>query len=277
MARTCLLLATLVVSARSFASQNISDAFWACDPNTNANIFFPNGSLTADCGKEVLQGEASVMPTIKYFNETAPEMLNYTILVIDRDAPNRVVGAPRRHACIVNVPQLVLQDGLTPALVLSTPGINPIVSYGGPRPGAGSSCHRYYVFLFAQEAESSPTLDPVAVPAAAWDFVAWSEANNLTFVNATSYWQTQAESARVGACGAPSPAPAPTPAAQGATAASQLEVGLGVGLGLGGLALVVGAAAWVRHSRRARGAKGQGKWEAGAAEVVVVEKPLALK
>ena len=145
-------------SPSNFNSRNVSDAIWACSDLTtstgirsssgsiSANLFFPNGSIWPVCGTEVLQGQASVMPTIYFFNETAPTSQLFTVIAVDRDAPNRITGAPRRHGIFVSIPQAVMEQGLSPDNLFTVGGgIRVIANYSGPRPGAGSGCHRYYV------------------------------------------------------------------------------------------------------------------------------------
>jgi phosphatidylethanolamine-binding protein (PEBP) family uncharacterized protein len=265
-----------------FRSSNISDAVWACGPNLpRTTAFFANTSREAGCGNEILQGAAAAMPTITFADAAAPPGQLYTVLAIDRDAPNRAAGAPRRHGIFVSVPASALAAGLTPAsLGAAGTGLRVISNYTGPRPPAGSGCHRYYIFIFAQAAGPEPSFDPTPENAGAWNFLAWADAAGLVNTNATTYWQTQAEAARAGFCGAPSPAPAP---ADDAASASPLILPVGIAIGSAVFLTAAAALAWRLCARHAESARppppkweaAQGTWAAPRAAPVAVPNPIA--
>jgi phosphatidylethanolamine-binding protein (PEBP) family uncharacterized protein len=221
----------------AFDSRDIAPAEWICGASLTAT--FSDGTLAA-CGAEVLQNVSSRMPTVSFAGAaTAPAGTLYTLLVVDRDAPNASVPirAPLLHMALASIPAAALSAGLGPALA---DGVVPLFAYSGPGPSAGSGCHRYYFQLYVQDATQAAPFLPANMSRFAWDFVSWATSSNLTKVpSATTHWRTQNLNARVEPCEA-----APAAAAGGSSLA------LPVGLGLAAAAVAAAAAAIIAARRR---------------------------
>ena len=211
-------------TASAFDSRNVSAEQWLCSEETALSVSFDasGGPDTVGCGAEVLWLASQTQPAFAYSAANAQSL--YTLLVLDRDAPN--AGAPIRspliHMALADVDGAELAAG-------RFSNVRAMCPYAGPRPPAGSLCHRYYVQLYEQAAGVSPELNVTAVGRFSFDFVIWSAENSLTRIpDALAYFQTQNDTARTGPCGvAPgSPSAAPSPTRSAAPAPATLAAAL---------------------------------------------------
>jgi len=232
-ALTASLLAALPFRALAFDSRNVSAAQWACSPATAMAVSFaasggPPGAV--GCGAEVLWAPSQAQPTFGYAAADASGL--YTLLLLDRDAPNAAepVRSPLIHMALADVP-----GGQLGAAAVTT--WRSLFPFSGPRPPAGTLCHRYYFQLYEQSPAVAPQLNVTAVGRFSFNFPAWADANNLTRVpGALTYFQTQNDTFRVGPCAAePSPAPqsgaAPALPATGAALALALAAAAALATG----------------------------------------------
>lgn len=228
-----LLFAVLVSRAFAWDSRDVNASEWVCSDALLSVVF---GSQATSCATEVLQDIAQVQPIVTYFNSSADPSSLYTLIIVDRDAPNSSVPvrSPLRHYAAGNIPASVLATGAGAAVVAW-------FNYSGPQPPVGSLCHRYYVQLYVQTPGVTPTLaDPFS--RYTWDFPAWATNNSLSKV-AVSYWRTQNLGVRTGPCdGTPSESPAGSPV---------LSLGAIIGIAVGGVCVLV-AASWVAWMARSR-------------------------
>jgi len=99
--------------------------------------------------------------------------------------------------------------------------------YSGPRPPAGSLCHRYYLELYEQS-DTIVELNVSAVGRFSFDFPTWAALNGLTrMADATTFFQTQNDTFRTDACaGQPAQSGAPAGAAFGGASLAVLVVAL---------------------------------------------------
>ena len=250
-----LLLSTTAVSGQPWPwdSRNVSWSSYPCNPTLGINF---GGGVVPSCGSEVDQVVSATRPTFGYRPAVAGAL--YTVLVVDRDATSASapLNSPLLHYAVVNVTGAALEIGFS----ADTP-FGVLFSYSGPRPPAGTLCHRYYAFLMLQGPGSAGAY-VTAVPTNSttrfrFDFVAWAAQWNMSFVS-MNYWSTQNNTTRVGGCVA-----APTPAPTG----SGGDGGLWRGVGLG-CALVVAACVGVgwRTFRKAPTAT----WQKGGGVTAVV-------
>ena len=210
-----LLLALLAPAARAFDARDIPSPFWACSApgGGEASVFlvFSNVATAVACGSEVLYADAQLAPAMSYAD--ADPALRYTLLVLDRDAPNASVPlrSPLIHMALADVrgADLAPPSSVTPV----TAELTVLFNYSGPQPPANSGCHRYYIFLFEQTPGVSPTLNVTQRGRYTFDFPSWATSNSLTFLNVTNFFSTQNAATRTGGCGA-------APAQNGAPAAA---------------------------------------------------------
>lgn len=197
------LLAISLSPALGFDSRNISDAQWACSPTTAMSVSFAasGGPAAVACGTEVLWAPSQTQPAFAYAFANASAL--YTLLVLDRDAPNAAepIRSPLIHMVYADVPGVQLAAGAVTTSTMLFP-------YSGPRPPAGTFCHRYYVQLYAQADGVSPQLNVDVVGRFTFDFPTWAGQWNLSRVDsAVNFFQTQNDTFRVGPCAGPSPGP----------------------------------------------------------------------
>lgn len=238
---------TLLALAAAFDSRDVAPAEWVCGGGA-LTATFPGGAV-ADCVSEVLRPAALTMPTIVFAAAAAPT--TYTLLVVDRDAPNASVPirGPLRHAAFARVSARLLREGLDWRALNSGNNDSAIAlfNYSGPGPGPGSGCHRYYIMLYEEPAGLPPPFiyDPSRY---AFDFPTFAANFSLMKVpSATTFFRTQNFEARTGPCDA-----APAAAAAG----SSLALGLGLGLGLGVPAAALLARALLQRARNKPGVIG---------------------
>jgi phosphatidylethanolamine-binding protein (PEBP) family uncharacterized protein len=200
--------------AAAFDSRNISAEQWDCSSATAlAATFAASGGPTGavGCGTEVLWLASQTMPALR-FSPVDP-LDFFTVLMLDRDAPNAAapIRSPLIHMAIADVSGAELSAGR----VTNASG-RALFAYSGPRPPAGSLCHRYYFQLYLQS-ETTVTLNVSLVGRYSFDFPTWATQNGLTRIaGAVSYFQTQNDTFRTGACaGQPADSGAPTGAALG--------------------------------------------------------------
>lgn len=209
-------LAFLASSAAAFDSRNISSEQWDCSSATALSATFaasggPTGAV--GCGTEVLWLASQTMPALRYAPAAEQPLELYTVLMLDRDAPNAAapIRSPLIHMALADVSGAELSAGR----VTNASG-RALFAYSGPRPPAGSLCHRYYLQLYLQS-ETPVTLNVSLVGRFSFDFPTWATQNGLTRIaDAVSYFQTQNDTFRTGACaGQPADSGAPTGAALG--------------------------------------------------------------
>ena len=210
--------AAALALASAFDSRNVSAEQWACAPSTALSVSFAASGGPPDavgCGAEVLWLASQTQPALGYGGADA--LAAYTLLVLDRDAPNAAapIRSPLIHMALADVNGAELASGR----VTNASG-RAMFPYSGPRPPAGSLCHRYYVFLYLQNPSVSPALNVSAVGRYAFDFPTWAAQNSLTRIDAVAYFQTQNDTFRTGPCGSPAQSAAPAPATLGAAFAA---------------------------------------------------------
>ena len=195
--------------ASAFDSRNVSAEQWACSAATALSASFAASGGPPDavgCGAEVLWLASQTMPVFAY--SAADALSLYTLLLLDRDAPNAAapIRSPLIHMALADVNGAELAAG-------RVANARAMFAYSGPRPPAGSLCHRYYLQLYSQALGVSPSLNVTAVGRYAFDFETWAALNNLTRVpGAVSFFQTQNDTFRTGPCDAPEQSAAPAPA-----------------------------------------------------------------
>ena len=217
----------LLTSCSSFDSRDIKPSEWVC--GTTLSATFTDGTI-ADCNSEVLRPIALTMPTIFFFNSSAAPSTTYTLLIIDRDAPNATVPlrGPLRHAAFSHLSQRILRSGINWSTLNNSSNDSAIAlfNYSGPGPSVGSGCHRYYIMLYSEAIDTPlPFLyDPSRY---SMNFPLFASNFSLTKIaSATTYWRTQNFEERIGPCETtPSSTPPPTN--------TKLGLGLGLGFGLG--------------------------------------------
>ena len=220
------LTTSLLVS--SFDSRDISLSEWECG-NKSISATFTDGTI-ADCNSEVLRPVALTMPTIIFYDSVAVPSTTYTLLIIDRDAPNATVPlrGPLRHAAFSHLSQRILRSGINWATLSNYNNNNndsavALFNYSGPGPSAGSGCHRYYIMLYSEAIDAPlPFLyDPSRY---AMNFPLFASNFSLTKISsATTYWRTQNFEGRIGPCDTPS----------STLPSTNTNLGLGLGLGFG--------------------------------------------
>jgi phosphatidylethanolamine-binding protein (PEBP) family uncharacterized protein len=218
-------------------SQNVpvDPSEWEC--GTTLGVQFADGAKPS-CGLEVSQTTAKTMPTITFADSALPADALFTLLLVDRDAPNASypIRSPLRHMAISSVPASSLAAGLNWGFFVAS-NLTVLLNYSAPTPPAGSLCHRYYFQLYQQLPGMVPSLGNST--RFSWDFPSWAMANGLKKIpSATTYFNTQNEAARVGPC---YPAPA-------MTVSSGAELAIGLGCGLGGAAIFLAAFLYYRKT-----------------------------
>jgi phosphatidylethanolamine-binding protein (PEBP) family uncharacterized protein len=201
-----LLVAALLAppAARAFDSRNVSAEQFACDAAGALTASFAASGGPPDavgCGAEVLWLASQTMPLIGYGAADAQAL--YTLLLLDRDAPNAVapIRSPLIHMAIADIPGADLAGNR-----VSNASGRALFPYSGPRPPAGSLCHRYYFELYSQNPAVPVELNVSAIGRYAFDFPTWADASSLTRVAAAvSFFQTQNDTFRTGPCGAAPP------------------------------------------------------------------------
>lgn len=187
-------------------SRNVSAAEWVCSVAGALTVQFSSGSVV--CGTEVLIADTAVQPTIAL--PSADSAALYTVLVVDRDAssPWLPANSPLRHMALSSVPGTLLAAGISSAAAAGAP----LFPYSGPRPPAGSACHRYYVQVYEQTPGIVPSIANIS-NRLTWNFPEWARNESLTKV-AVNVWRTQNAASRTGPCDAfsmsPTPSPSPT-------------------------------------------------------------------
>lgn len=198
-------VALLLAAAHPAATRGqpvIPPSAWDCDGSLQ--VTFAAAPLPAvSCGSEVLQNATSAPFTTVapvFTLATAAAASTYTLLVVDRDAPNATAPSrsPLLHFATSRVAGAALRSGYTGAASTAM-----WFNYSGPQPPVGSGCHRYYAFALVEPAGGGLPTSPFTATANAtryqFDFVAWEATNSLT-VASSNYWRTQSLAARVGPC-----------------------------------------------------------------------------
>ena len=224
------LLILSVCATSSFDSRDIPSSEWECASAGTLTVAFNGGPSAHGCETpEVLRPSTVAMPTLTYFDSTKPAATSYTVIIIDRDAPNATepIRSPLRHMMVAGLSQAQLQSGV--AWSNLSPGNNgssvALFNYSGPNPPAGSGCHRYYVMLYEQASGVSPDI-PLNESASrfSWDFPNWARSQSLSKIeSATTYWRTQNWDFYAGPCDMP-PAAVPSTFSAGAAAAITVSV-----------------------------------------------------
>ena len=205
-----LALAAASVSAQQpppWDSRNVSAAEWVCSVAGALTVQFSSGPVV--CGTEVLIADTATQPTIALPSANSAAL--YTVLVVDRDAssPWLPVNSPLRHMALSSVPGALLAAGISSAAAAGAP----LFPYSGPRPPAGSACHRYYVQVYEQTPGVIPSIANIS-NRLTWNFPEWARNESLTKV-AVNVWRTQNAASRTGPCNAfsmsPTPSPSPSP------------------------------------------------------------------
>lgn len=238
--------AILLPLASAFDSRNVSATEWQCTGSLAVSFAAAPG-LSVSCGTEVLQNVTTgpgIAPTFTLAD--AKPFALYTVLVVDRDAPNagEPSRSPLRHMAAGDVAGSALVAGWSGGASSSL-----WLNYTGPQPPNGTACHRYYAIVYEQAAGVRPSLSPAAAAYRFnWDFPGWAaNATNGPLVKvAVNVWRTQNLAARTGGCDAPAP---PSTGMSQAFSDGVLAAILGTG---GALALLIGAAA-LRTATSGRG------------------------
>ena len=209
-----------------YDSRNVSNSEWLCFSGFFASVYIDfTDDVQLDCGTEVLQNLTQIMPTISVKPSALDANRLYTVLIVDRDAPNAngPIRSPLIHMALGNLTSTVLATGinsgnLPPETIVWFP-------YSGPQPPAGSYCHRYFVQVYEQALNIVPTLNVTAIGRYQFDFPKWAASFNLTKVG-LNYWNTQNEAVRVGNCDY-------RPSASKDNTALSIGLGVGIPAGLG--------------------------------------------
>ena len=166
-------------------SRNVSSAEWECG-TTNTTVRLRFGTQDAACGDEVALAASAAMPLVSLPGATLSGS-NYTIIIVDRDASSASspTRSPLRHMALAGVPRDALAAGAVAGAALE-----PLFPYSGPRPPAGSGCHRYYAIVY-QQTDGAPVQPFNVSNRFTWDFPVWANASSLTRVGAT-FWRTGA-------------------------------------------------------------------------------------
>ena len=273
-------LLVLVAAARlslaqfPFDSRNISESAWACNASAaSVTLQFAGPPIARICGAEVPQPATAALPTLTLSGYAPPAgNATVTVLIVDRDAPSAAqpIRSPLRHMALSRVPAALLLAGVNESSLAAAPGVVAFFSYSGPQPPNATGCHRYYVYVYAEDAALPPPQLNISAGGGRynWNFLEWAASQNLTTL-AVGMWRTQNFAAKVGPCDAaptPTPAPtlAPTPAPDSGSASSPLALGLGLGIPLGLAAL---ASLWLARAPLRR-ACGCGNGGSGVGEIV---------
>ena len=241
----------------SWDSRNVSSAAWVCSADDGALLALTldfsasGGAEVSACGAEVLQPASQTMPAIRVSAPASLAASNYTILMVDRDAPSASgpIRSPLRHMALTGVPRAALQAGVSSAAVAAAA----YTPYAGPQPPPGSGCHRYYVQVFAEREGVAPQAIGGNTSRFLWNFTQYAANSSLALLGGT-HFRTQSSGSRVGDCdGNPLPQPAGAALGGGALAAA-------IAVPLLGVAAACGLLAWWWRGRRA-----QREDEAGAA------------
>jgi phosphatidylethanolamine-binding protein (PEBP) family uncharacterized protein len=227
-----LLLSALLLAAECWDSRDIPESEWAC--TSSPSVVFAGAPLPAiSCGTEILQPIAQKQPTVTFPVAPADASTRFTVIIVDRDAPNSSVPlrSPIRHFAAVDISSTDLASGF------AGPGAQ---SFAGPQPPVSAllPCHRYYTMVYAQLPGVVPETASFGSGRYLWDFRTWATANNLTKLG-VNYWTTQNYTFRAGPCAPP------------AAPSSVLTTGELAAIIVGGI-VVFGAVAWggLRYSRR---------------------------
>ena len=243
----------------SWDSRNVSSAAWVCSADSGAlmaltlDFSASGGAVVSTCGAEVLQPASQTMPAITVSDPASLPASNYTILMVDRDAPSASgpIRSPLRHMALTGVPRAALQAGVSSAAVAAAA----YTPYAGPQPPPGSGCHRYYVQVYAEQEGTAPQAIGGNTSRFLWNFTQYASNSSLVLVGGT-HFRTQSSGSRVGDCeGNPLPLPAGGPAALGGGA-----LAAAIAAPLLAVAVAGGLLAWWWRGRRA-----QREEEAGAA------------
>lgn len=174
----------------SFDSRNISASEWVCSTGTssaaaNSTILLRFGTQDVRCGDEVALPNSASMPTISLPGTTLTGV-NFTIIVVDRDATSAAAPtrSPLRHMTLEGVPRAALERGVAHA----EDALAPVFPFSGPRPPAGTGCHRYYAMIY-QQTDGAPVQPFNVSNRFTWDFPSWAAESSLTKVGVT-YWRT---------------------------------------------------------------------------------------
>jgi hypothetical protein len=246
----------------SFDSRNISASEWLCSTGTsaagaNSTILLRFGAQDVRCGDEVALSTSASMPTIS-IPGTALTGTNYTIIVVDRDATSAVAPtrSPLRHMTLEGVPRAALERGVARA----DDALAPVFPYSGPRPPAGTGCHRYYAMIY-QQTDGVPVQPFNVSNRYTWDFPTWAGESSLTKVGVT-FWRT----------GNAFPCDGSSPAAAGGAASTFSNGALAACIVIP-LLLFAAFLGWRwREGRRAGGAPPPAS-DASSAPYTVVENP----
>jgi phosphatidylethanolamine-binding protein (PEBP) family uncharacterized protein len=175
----------------TFDSRNVSAFEWECSSSNvegNASILLTFGAQGVRCDDEVVLANSAAMPTVSLPNAEL-EPANYTVIIVDRDAPSASspIRSPLRHMTLAGIPQEALARG-----AVESDAAEPLFLFSGPRPPAGSGCHRYYAIVYRQA--SGAGVAPFNVSNRfAWNFSQWALDSQLTRVGVT-FWRTGATS-----------------------------------------------------------------------------------
>ena len=248
-----------------FDSRNISESAWACNTTASVTLQFAGPPIARICGTEVPQPATAAMPTLTLSGYAPPASnATVTVLIVDRDAPSAAqpIRSPLRHMALSRVPAALLLTGVNESSLAAAPGVVAFFPYSGPQPPNGSLCHRYYAYVYAEDAALPPPQLNISAGGGryTWNFVEWASSQNLTTL-AVGMWRTQNAAAKVGPCDA---APTPAPAPDSGSASSPLALGLGLGIPLGLAAL---ASLWLARAPLRR-ACGRGTGGVGVGEIV---------
>lgn len=226
----CIFLACIVSSfAQAYDSRNVSSSEWLCFNGAFASVYLDFAdNIQLQCGTEVLQNLSQTMPTIAVKPSVMEANRLYTVLIVDRDAPNGDIPSrsPLIHMALGNITSTALTNGINSENL--PPQTIVWFAYSGPQPPAGSYCHRYYVQVYEQALNVIPVLNVTAIGRYNFDFPTWATMYNLTKVG-VNYWNTQNEAVRVGDCDY-------VPSTNTGTSALSIGLGVGIPAGVGVLA-----------------------------------------
>ena len=201
----------LSACASAFDSRDIPASEWVCGSAASLSVSFNDGTAARGCSTpEVLRPATVAMPTISFYDSSRPASTYYTLIIVDRDAPNATIPSrsPLRHMAVASLSQAQLRSGVSWSTL--APGSNgssvALFNYSGPNPPVGSGCHRYYVMLYEQASVAPPDIPQnESASRYSWDFPEWAASHVLTKVSSqTTYWRTQYYDTYAGPCdGAP--------------------------------------------------------------------------
>lgn len=150
-----------------------------CEPKHTATIYHNEDDFVL-VGNRLTPRQVKNEPTIKF--PAFQRNVNYTIMLIDADAPSRESPelSPYLHFLAVNSFEMVIGTS------------DKVATYQSPLPPPGTGYHRYVWLLYKQNGRIEPeTLDWLKYDRSNFPLEDFIANNNLTVPTAGNYFQTQ--------------------------------------------------------------------------------------